>query len=308
MLLAFGSSEQPEPNVLPQNIVHLLGAVIPIDRFILTGIVILLTVALAALYRFTRFGLATRAASENEVVAMLSGLSPNALSMVNTLIASAHRRRHRDPGRVDHPARHRDAPAPDRSRAGRGAAGAVHLVRDRLRGWDRPRDHRLADPVRVEPVVVSRPRAASRSPASPSWSLHPDRALHVSPRLEASEPRRARRAPASRGPAAPSSGHDDGACRRHLRDRARRASVRLPGGADQHADRNGDGAVAGGDHRLRRPDLDPAADARRSGGVRDLSPGGQCRDRLSPRPRARRRRGTRARADHRGVGACASGA
>ena len=88
MLLAFGSSEQPEPNVLPQNIVHLLGAVIPIDRFILTGIVILLTVALWALYRFTRFGLATRAASENEVIAMLGGLSPNALSMVNTLIAS----------------------------------------------------------------------------------------------------------------------------------------------------------------------------------------------------------------------------
>jgi branched-chain amino acid transport system permease protein len=88
MLLAFGSSEQPEPNVLPQNIVHLLGAVIPIDRFILTGIVILLSAALAALYRFTRFGLATRAASENEVVAMLSGLSPNSLSMVNTLIAS----------------------------------------------------------------------------------------------------------------------------------------------------------------------------------------------------------------------------
>jgi branched-chain amino acid transport system permease protein len=89
MLLAFGSSEQPEPNVLPQNIVHLLGAVIPIDRFILTGIVIVLAAGLAALYRFTRFGLATRAASENEVVAMLGGLSPNALSMVNTLIASA---------------------------------------------------------------------------------------------------------------------------------------------------------------------------------------------------------------------------
>jgi branched-chain amino acid transport system permease protein len=89
MLLAFGSSEQPEPNVLPQNIVHLLGAVIPIDRFILTGIVIVLTAALAALYRFTRFGLATRAASENEVVAMLGGLSPNALSMGNTLLASA---------------------------------------------------------------------------------------------------------------------------------------------------------------------------------------------------------------------------
>ncbi len=88
MLLAFGTSEQPEPGVLPQNTVSMLGAVIPIDRFILTGIVIVLTAALAALYRFTRFALATRAASENEVAAMLSGLSPNALSMVNTLIAS----------------------------------------------------------------------------------------------------------------------------------------------------------------------------------------------------------------------------
>jgi branched-chain amino acid transport system permease protein len=89
MLLAFGSSEQPEPNVLPQNIVHVLGAVIPIDRFIITAIVIVLSAALAALYRFTRFGLRTRAASENEVAAMLGGLSPNALSMVNTLLASA---------------------------------------------------------------------------------------------------------------------------------------------------------------------------------------------------------------------------
>ena len=89
MLLAFGTTQQPEPNVLPQNTVKLLGAVIPIDRFILTGIVIVLAAALTALYRFTRFGLATRAASENEVVAMLGGLSPNRLSMVNTLLASA---------------------------------------------------------------------------------------------------------------------------------------------------------------------------------------------------------------------------
>ena len=89
MLLAFGSSEQPEPNVLPQNTVSMLGAVIPVDRFIITGIVIVLSAALWALYRFTRFGLATRAASENEVAAMLGGLSPNALSMVNTLLASA---------------------------------------------------------------------------------------------------------------------------------------------------------------------------------------------------------------------------
>ncbi|MGZ4232191.1 MAG: ABC transporter permease subunit [Solirubrobacteraceae bacterium] len=89
MLLAFGTTAQPEPSVLPQNTVKLLGAVIPVDRFILTGIVIVLAAALAALYRFTLFGLATRAASENERFAMLSGLSPNRLSMINTLLASA---------------------------------------------------------------------------------------------------------------------------------------------------------------------------------------------------------------------------
>ncbi|HJS94245.1 MAG TPA: ATP-binding cassette domain-containing protein [Solirubrobacteraceae bacterium] len=88
MLLAFGTTAQPEPTVLPQNTVKVLSAVIPEDRFILTGIVIVFAVLLAALYRFTRFGLATRAASENEVVAMLGGLSPNRLAILNTLLAS----------------------------------------------------------------------------------------------------------------------------------------------------------------------------------------------------------------------------
>jgi branched-chain amino acid transport system permease protein len=88
MLLAFGTSQQPEPVVLPQATIPMLGAVIPADRFILTGIVIVAAAALAALYRFARFGLATRAASENETAAVLSGLSPGTVSLVNTLIAS----------------------------------------------------------------------------------------------------------------------------------------------------------------------------------------------------------------------------
>ena len=50
--------------------------------------IVLAAGVLAALYRFTLFGLATRAASENEVLAMLGGLSPNRLSMGNTLLAS----------------------------------------------------------------------------------------------------------------------------------------------------------------------------------------------------------------------------
>ncbi len=88
VLLAFGNTPQPEPTILPQSTVHVLGAVIPVDRFILTGIVIAMAAALAAAYRWTRFGLATRAASENEVAAMLGGLSPRLLSLGNTLVAS----------------------------------------------------------------------------------------------------------------------------------------------------------------------------------------------------------------------------
>ncbi|MGE5286628.1 MAG: ABC transporter permease subunit [Micromonosporaceae bacterium] len=88
MLLAFGTTQKPEPTVLPQGTVALLGAVIPVNRFILAGLVIVLAAGLGALYRWTRFGLATRAVSENEVAAMLGGLSPNTVSMANTLIAS----------------------------------------------------------------------------------------------------------------------------------------------------------------------------------------------------------------------------
>jgi branched-chain amino acid transport system permease protein len=88
MLLAFGTSQKPQPSILPSDTVEVLGTNVPVDRFILAGIVIAIAVALALLYRFSRFGLATRAASENELSALLSGLSANELSMVNTLLAS----------------------------------------------------------------------------------------------------------------------------------------------------------------------------------------------------------------------------
>jgi branched-chain amino acid transport system permease protein len=88
MLLAFGVTPQPAASILPQTTVHLFGTVVPVDRFILTGIVIAAAAGLGALYKWTRFGLATRAAAENEAAAMLSGLSPNLISLVNTLLAA----------------------------------------------------------------------------------------------------------------------------------------------------------------------------------------------------------------------------
>jgi branched-chain amino acid transport system permease protein len=86
----FGTGGQSAPNVLPENssdLVHVFGTVVPDDRFIFTGIVIVATVALVVLYRFTRFGLATRAAAENEATAILTGLAPRRISTANTVLA-----------------------------------------------------------------------------------------------------------------------------------------------------------------------------------------------------------------------------
>ena len=58
--------------MLPRDTVTLLGATVPVDRLILPAIVLVATLALSLLFKLSRFGLATRAASENEVGAMLA--------------------------------------------------------------------------------------------------------------------------------------------------------------------------------------------------------------------------------------------
>jgi branched-chain amino acid transport system permease protein len=86
--LAFGIDTKPQPPVLPRGTVTVFGSTVPVDRLILPGIVLFATLVLSLLYRLSRFGLATRAASENEVGAMLLGLSPNQLALANTLLAT----------------------------------------------------------------------------------------------------------------------------------------------------------------------------------------------------------------------------
>jgi branched-chain amino acid transport system permease protein len=88
MLLAFGITPQPEPTILPTTLIHMLGSGITVDRFILTGLVIAATAIVSAIYKWTRFGLATRAAAENEAGAVLGGLSPGMISLANSLIAA----------------------------------------------------------------------------------------------------------------------------------------------------------------------------------------------------------------------------
>ncbi len=86
--LAFGIGTEPQPPVLPGGTVHIFGSNVPIDRFILPAIIILATLVLSLVYRLSRFGLATRAASENEIGAMLIGLSPNRLALASTLLGT----------------------------------------------------------------------------------------------------------------------------------------------------------------------------------------------------------------------------
>ena len=88
MLLAFGTSQHPQPTIIPIRVVRMLDGAVPVSNLVLSGAVVAVAVLLWALYRWTRFGLATRAASENDVAARLAGLSPNELSLANTLIAT----------------------------------------------------------------------------------------------------------------------------------------------------------------------------------------------------------------------------
>src|SRR5262245_3520526 len=88
MLLAFGTSQHPQPTIIPIRVVRLLDGAVPLSSLVLSGAVVGVTVVLWSLYRWTRFGLATRAASENDVAARLAGLSPDELSLGNTLLAN----------------------------------------------------------------------------------------------------------------------------------------------------------------------------------------------------------------------------
>ncbi|HTT93373.1 MAG TPA: ABC transporter permease [Solirubrobacterales bacterium] len=67
---------------LPSNLI------VPVNQVILTGTVLLVAAALWAIYRFTRFGLATRAAAEDERNLTLIGHSPTLVSGGNWVFAA----------------------------------------------------------------------------------------------------------------------------------------------------------------------------------------------------------------------------
>jgi branched-subunit amino acid ABC-type transport system permease component len=77
---------QLAPSLVPTDPVTLFGSSFGVDRLWLLGIAAVLCVALSVLYRYTNFGLATRAAAESERGASLLGISPDRVAAGNWAI------------------------------------------------------------------------------------------------------------------------------------------------------------------------------------------------------------------------------
>jgi ABC-type branched-subunit amino acid transport system ATPase component/ABC-type branched-subunit amino acid transport system permease subunit len=90
VVIKFGSDVLFVTSSLPTTLLHLGGSVvITEDRPILAGIALVLTIGLWALYKYTRFGLATAAVAENERAAASLGWSPDLIATANWALGSA---------------------------------------------------------------------------------------------------------------------------------------------------------------------------------------------------------------------------
>jgi branched-chain amino acid transport system permease protein len=74
--------------LLPEDPVRFLGTSVSANRLLLGAGAVAVALLLAAVFRSTRFGLATRAAAENEKGALLGGLSPDRLGVANWALAT----------------------------------------------------------------------------------------------------------------------------------------------------------------------------------------------------------------------------
>ena len=87
--LVFGAQPRTVNSSLPTSSVTILGASIGEDRLWIFGIVIVLTVVLWAIYKYTTFGLATTAVAENPTAAATLAISPDVVAAANWFIGAA---------------------------------------------------------------------------------------------------------------------------------------------------------------------------------------------------------------------------
>lgn len=84
----FGPSVRSVDPLVPAGAVDVLGVRVPNDRILILAVAVAVCAVLWAVYRFTLFGLATRAAAESEKGAALSGYSQAQLAATNWMIGA----------------------------------------------------------------------------------------------------------------------------------------------------------------------------------------------------------------------------
>jgi ABC-type branched-subunit amino acid transport system ATPase component/ABC-type branched-subunit amino acid transport system permease subunit len=89
MAIRLGTAPVSVASIFPSKRWEIGGATVLSDRLYLAIAVVALTVAITALYRWTRFGLSTRAAAETQTGAYISGVSPDRVALLNWMISAA---------------------------------------------------------------------------------------------------------------------------------------------------------------------------------------------------------------------------
>jgi branched-chain amino acid transport system permease protein len=84
--IIFGPAAWAAPSLFSDRLVHIFGAPLILNRFFIAAIIVGIGIVCVLLSRYTGFGIATRAAAENERYATLIGLSPRRISFVNTIL------------------------------------------------------------------------------------------------------------------------------------------------------------------------------------------------------------------------------
>ena len=87
----WGTQSEPVRSPLPDTIYEPFGdgSAITADRLLMIPIVIAITAALWALFRYTRFGAATEAVAENPLAAGTLGLSPDRIATINWALGAS---------------------------------------------------------------------------------------------------------------------------------------------------------------------------------------------------------------------------
>ena len=88
VVIRFGPNNIDIESLVPAGSISMFGARLPVGELVMAGVMLLLSALIWVYFRFTRWGVATRAAAENERGAMLMGFSPNALAALAMVMAS----------------------------------------------------------------------------------------------------------------------------------------------------------------------------------------------------------------------------